>query len=197
MISDKFVILGAIIQIWGCLAYTRDTLQGKTKPNRVTWFLWAVAPLIAFTAELNKGVGLRSLMTLSVGLGPVVVFAASFVNKKSYWKLKKTDYICGVLAVLGIVLWAIFRQANVAIVFSIAADFMAATPTILKSYSHPETESAEAYTAAIASSAITLLTVTTWSIGNYGFPVYILLVNIVFVGLIQFKLGKALSRKFQ
>ncbi len=193
MISDKFAIIGFLILLWGCIVYAKETIKGKTKPNKVTWFLWSVAPLIAFAAEINKGVGLTSLMTLAVGLGPVIVFAASFVNKKSYWELKTTDYLCGVLAILGLVLWFVFREANIAIIFSILADALAATPTLIKSFSHPDTESVEAYTAAIASSVITLLTVHTWSVANYGFPIYILLVNILFVAFIQFQLGQRLS----
>src|SRR3569833_2281929 len=130
MISDKFVLLGALVQIWGCANYTLDTLRGTTKPNRVTWFLWALAPMIAFSAELDKGVGLRSLLTFSVGFGPMIVLAASFYNKKSYWQLKKTDYFCGVMALVGLALWFVFREANIAIVFSILADGLAALPTL-------------------------------------------------------------------
>lgn len=189
MISDKFVILGFILQLWGCLTYTRDTLAGRTKPNRVTWFFWALAPAIAFAAEINKGVGLRSLMTFAVGFGPLVVFIASFVNKKSYWQLKRSDYLCGLAAVVGIILWFIFREANLAIIFSIIADAMAALPTIVKSFSHPETESYMAYAMAIISAGITLLSIDAWSVANYGFPIYILLINIIFVYLIKFEAG--------
>jgi hypothetical protein len=57
MLDEKFVILGIIVGFIGSLSYLIDTIKGKTKPNRVTWFLWALAPLIAFTAEIKQGVG--------------------------------------------------------------------------------------------------------------------------------------------
>jgi hypothetical protein len=193
MISDKFVILGALIQLWGILVYARDTLRGKTKPNRVTWFLWALAPIIAFAAEINKGVGLRSLMTLSVGLGPLIVLFVSFANKKSYWRLKKSDYICGLLSILGLVLWRLYNQGDLAIVFSVAADLLAAAPTLVKSYYHPETESSEAYWVAVINAGITLLTIKVWNIANSAFPIYIFLINIVFVVFIYYKIGARLK----
>jgi len=195
MISDKFIIFGVILQLWGCLVYARDTVKGDTKPNRVTWFLWFLAPTIAFAAEINKGLGLVSLMTLSVGLGPLIVLAASFANKKAYWELHWTDYLCGLLSIVGLVLWLVYREGNIAIVFSIFADLCAAAPTLVKSFNHPETESVEAYWVAAVNAAITLLAIDTWTVANYGFPIYIFLVNIAFVLFIKFKLGLKLQGK--
>jgi hypothetical protein len=189
MISDKFVIIGFILNLWGCAVYARDTIKGKTKPNRITWFMWTLAPTIAFVAEINKGVGLISIMTLSIGLGPLIVLLASFSSKKSYWKLRQTDYLCGLLSLLGLALWIIYRDANIAIVFSIAADIFAALPTLAKSYRHPETESVEAYWPTILNAGITLLAIDTWTVANYGFPIYTFIINVVFVAFIQFKLG--------
>jgi hypothetical protein len=188
MISDKFVIIGFILNLWGCAVYARDTIKGKTKPNRITWFMWTLAPTIAFVAEINKGVGLISIMTLSIGLGPLIVLLASFSSKKSYWKLRQTDYLCGLLSLLGLALWIIYRDANIAIVFSIAADIFAALPTLAKSYRHPETESVEAYWPTILNAGITLLAIDTWTVANYGFPIYTFIINVVFVAFIQFKL---------
>ena len=43
--------------------------------------------------------GSQALLTFTVGFGPLVVFAASFVNPKSVWKLGRLDYTCGALSV--------------------------------------------------------------------------------------------------
>jgi hypothetical protein len=195
MISDKFVILGVLLQLWGCWVYALDTIKGKTKPNRVTWFLWFLAPTVAFAAEINKGVGLLSIMTLSVGLGPLIVLIASFANRKSYWELHWTDYLCGLLSILGLVLWLIYREGNIAIVLNILADLSAAAPTLVKSFRHPETESVEAYWVAIVNAGITLLAIKNWNVAHYGFPVYIFLVNIAFVAFIKYKVGIKFQRK--
>lgn len=94
MLNENFVILGAVILAIGSLSYLIDTLKGKVKPNRVTFFLWALAPLIAFAAEIKQGVGIQSLMTFMVGFSPLLIFLASFVNKKAEWKLGSFDFIC-------------------------------------------------------------------------------------------------------
>src|SRR3989344_6026188 len=162
MLDPKFVIFGAILNLIGSTTYVIATLRGNTKPNRVSWFLWAAIPFIAFSAELSLGVGLQSLMTFMVGFGPLMVFTASFVNRRSVWKLTRFDFICGGLSVLGLLLWLLIEQGNIAIAFSIVADILAAVPTIVKSYKAPETESSQVFLFAAISAGITMLTIDEW-----------------------------------
>lgn len=75
-----------------------------------------------------------------VGFNPLLIFLASFVNKKAYWEISKLDLSCGALAIAGLVLWLITGTGNLAIFFSILADGIAAIPTVIKSYHKPETE---------------------------------------------------------
>lgn len=189
MISVKFVILGALINLAGTFGYARDTIRGTTRPNRVSWAMWTLAPLIAFAAEIKKGVGLIALMTFMAGFGPLIIFLSSFVNKKSVWKLTTFDFVCGFLSLLGLSLWIITREGNIAILFAIMADAFAALPTITKSYNDPDSESWFAFLAAAISAAITLLAINTWTFANYAFPIYIFVVCALLVILIKFKLG--------
>ena len=74
MLSQNFVIIGTVIGAVGSIAYLVDTVKGKVKPNRVSFLLWSIAPLIAFAAQIKQGVGLESLMTFSAGFLPLTVF---------------------------------------------------------------------------------------------------------------------------
>ncbi len=190
MIDERFIYLGVAINFFGTLSYLKSTLQGKTKPNKVTWFLWGLAPLVAFAAQLSQGVGLISLMTFMVGFGPVLIFLASFVNKKSEWKITKFDIYCGTLSILGLLLWGITREGNVAIFFAILADGLAAVPTLIKSYHFPETENLDSYLAAGISAFIAFLTIKNWNFENFAFPIWTIFLCSVFVLIIKLKLGK-------
>jgi len=191
MISPSFVILGIIIQSVGGVGYLLDTIKGRVQPNKVSWLLWSIAPLVAFAAELSQGVGIQSLTTFIVGFIPLVVLIASFTNKKAEWKLGKLDIICGILSFLGIILWFITKVGNVAILFSIIADGLAAIPTIIKSYSHPESESHLIYSLGVVNAGIGLLAIQSWNFEHWGFPAYLLGVNLILAILIGFKLGKS------
>lgn len=173
MLNQNFVIFGALLNLVGSTSYAIDTFRGKTKPNRVTWFLWATAPLIAFSAMISGGVGLRSLMTFMVGFGPAVVFLASFVNRKAYWKISKLDIACGALSIAALILWYVTKTGEIAILLSILADALAGVPTIIKAYKEPETESYNVFFFGAISAAITLLTIEAWTFAVAAFPVYI------------------------
>ena len=193
MINQNFVILGAIIAAAGSLSYLIDTLKGKVKPNRVSFLLWSLAPLIAFFAEIKQGVGIQALMTFVVGFLPLTIFIASFVNKKAEWKLTGFDLMCGALSIVGLVFWYITKSGDIAIIFSILADGLAAIPTVVKSFNFPETESAWPYFASTISAILTLLTIKVWNVANVGFPLYIVLITLVIFSLVQFKLGKQIK----
>lgn len=190
MINENFVLAGVLLQFIGTATYLIPTLKGKVKPNRVTWFLWALAPLIAFAAEIKQGVGIQSLMTFSVGFSPFIIFIASFLNRKSKWKIGKIDILCAVLSIAGLILWSITKEGNIAITFSIFADFAAATPTILKSLKAPETEDYRIFLLSVGNSLIALAAIRIWTFAHYGFPLYILFICTVFVVLIKFRIGR-------
>lgn len=190
MLNPNFVYLGVAIIALGGVSYLIKTLRGTVQPNRVTWFLWSLAPLIAFAAQIKQGVGIQSLLTFIVGAEPLLVLLATFVNKKSYWKISKLDLTFGALSIVGLILWQVTGVGNIAILFSIMADAMAATPTIIKSFHHPESESAFTYFTSVVGALITLLTINRWNFATYGFSLYIFIVCLILTLLIQFKLGK-------
>lgn len=194
VINENFVIVGVILQSIGGFNYLVDTVRGKIQPNKVTWLLWSIAPLIAFAAEISQGVGIQALTTFIVGFVPLIIFLASFLNKKAEWKLGRLDFICGALSLIGIALWFITRQGNIAILFSIFADALAAIPTIVKSYYYPESENDAVYLVGVINAGIGLLVIKDWNFEHYGFPAYLLVLTIILVLLIRFRIGKKLAK---
>lgn len=192
MLNVHFVIVGAVIGLAGSVGYAVDTVRGRTQPNRVTWLLWGAVPLLAFAVELRSGVGLRSVMALSVGLGPLVVFAASFVNRTATWRIGRLDYICGALSIAGTAVWLLTREGLAALCAAIAADALAGAPTLVKSWRAPESESSVAYWGALVNAAVTLLTVTTVTADEVAFPLYIVVIAGVELVLVSGRLGPRL-----
>ena len=189
MISVNWVYVGSAIGALGAAVYLRDTLRGTTKPNRVTWLLWAVAPLLAAAVELDEGVGLRTLPTFMVGFMPLLVFIGSFHNPASVWKIRRIDYACGAMSVVGTLTWLVTRNGILAISAAIAADFMAGVPTLTKSWTHPETETVHTYIGAVISMLIVLLTIENWTFDVAAFPAFIVIMGSVEVVLVGFKPG--------
>jgi len=145
MLRLLFLIVGILFIFAGDFGYLADTIKGRVKPNRVTWLLWGVMPVIIYFAELSRGVGAISLLTLATGIVPFAVFTATYFNRQSIWKLTKFDLTCGVLSMIGIVLWYLSKNGDIAIMFSILADIFVLMPTLKKSFTNPETESVRVY----------------------------------------------------
>jgi hypothetical protein len=197
MLNPNFVFLGVTLQFFGGISYLVDTIKGKVQPNKVSWLLWSTAPLIAFYAEVKQGVGLQSLTTFIVGFVPLLIFIASFFNKAAKWKLGKLDVACGTLSVLGLILWLVTNVGNVAILFSILADGLAAIPTIVKSYKEPESENDLVFLFGIINAVIGLLIIKEWNFQHWGFPIYLVFLCTLLTILIRFKLGKKITTLFR
>ena len=60
-----------------------------------------------------------------------------------------------------------------AISAAIAADFLAGVPTLMKSWTHPETETVHSYTGALISMIVLLLTVDHWTFDVVAFPLFV------------------------
>lgn len=163
------------------LAYAKNTLFGGTKPNRVSWLLWCVAPLTAFAASWEAGVRWAALPTFVAGFGPLVVLVSSFANRNAYWKLHPLDYACGVCAFLALGLWAVTSDPSVAIVLSIMTSGLGSVPTILKELRSPETESTAAYLGGIVSGLSAFTAVTIWNLPSVAFPSYMVLISVILV----------------
>ena len=124
------VIIAALVALFACLSYIRSMFRGEAKPNRVSWLMWSIAPMIGTAAALSDGVRWAALPVFMAGFSPLLIFIFSFVTKKAYWKLEPFDYVCGSFSALALILWGVTKEPNIAIAFSIASDGFAAVPTI-------------------------------------------------------------------
>jgi hypothetical protein len=82
--------------------------------------------------------------------------------------------------------WLITRNGVLAISAAIAADFLAGIPTVMKSWTHPETETVHSYIGAVISMVILLLTIDQWTFDVAAFPLFIACmasIEVVLVGL--------------
>ena len=120
-------------------------------------------------------------MTLVVGINPLLVFLASFINKNAYWKIEKIDYFYGALSIIGIIAWKITGEGNIAIVFSILADAFASVPTVIKAFKNPETENPIIFLCSGINALITLLTIKEWTFAHYAFPTYFIIISTILV----------------
>jgi hypothetical protein len=184
MLDSKFTILALVLSMAGNVGYIVDTLRGRTRPNRITWSLWSLPPLIAFAAQVSRHVGGQAALTFACGLGALGVVGASFRRGRTAWKVTPVDLLFGALSLLSLAAWALTGSPEIAILLAILTDVFATLPTAIKAYRDPASESKGAFLLFGLSGLITLLTVKQWNLATYGYPAYIMVLGTVIVALI-------------
>lgn len=158
--------------------YVRDMIRGKSKPNLVTWGLWAFAPLVATGAALSADANLWATVRIfTAGFGPLVVFISAFLVRQGYWKLSKFDYACGALSLLALGVWLGAENPILAILLAAIADLLATLPTLIKAWKFPETETAYTYLVGIFTACLAIPSIPVWNVENSAFQIYLLIAN--------------------
>lgn len=187
MLPDGFIVLVIAMRLFGGLAYLRATARGRAHPELLSWFLWAMTPMIAFAAELSAGVGIVAYVTLALGISPLLVFLTAFIKRTGVMKVDRFNVLCVIFSIIGIVLWLTTSNPELAILLAIVADIASAVPTVRKIITSPETEYAPTYALSAAAMIIALFTIKEWDFAAYAFPLYVLTVNSFIVFLIGFQ----------
>ncbi|MEY9946619.1 hypothetical protein [Kitasatospora sp. GAS1066B] len=174
------VPLAAGLSLYGSARYCVAIWRGEASPNSVTWFLWALAPLIASLVGLAHGVGLAEVTTLSAALGALLVCVSTVATspRSSIGRLSAGDLACGALSLAALLAWWRTSDPRTAIALSLAADLLAGLPTLAKAYRDPRSESVDAYATMTVGAALTFVTLRHWSFVGAGFPLYLLLLNL-------------------
>ena len=189
------VIIWALVNLWFSFIYIKETIKGNTKPNRVTRLIRATAPIIATWAALYDGIHRAALPVFMSWFTPLLIFLASFVNKKAYWKLWRFDYICGFFSILALILRRLTKKPEITIIFAIISDALAAIPTLIKWWKHPQTESITAFIGWLFSASTAFFALKIFNFTELAFPIYLIVINILLISLIS--IGKINKRRKQ
>ncbi|MCB0360502.1 MAG: hypothetical protein KDD44_12725, partial [Bdellovibrionales bacterium] len=184
-IEQWLIVAGSVIYAGGTCAYVLDTVAGRTKPNRVTYAMWSLAPLVGAGAAMNAGADLWSTIPIFVsGILPLFTLLASYLNPRSYWKLTPFDLACGALSLAALALWLLVDHPTFALVLAVAGDAFASYPTVKKAIRYPETETGVAYLASALGVTAVLPAIPEWTLENCIFQTYLILLNALLAGAV-------------
>lgn len=194
--AESLVVVSACLMFWGGYKYLIDTIRGLTKPNKVSWFLWAMAPFISLGAAFSADADVwSSIRVLIGGIVPGIIFLASFINKNSYWRLRKFDWFCGFLSVAALVFWQLVDSPLIAVLLATSANTFATIPTFLKAWKYPKTESKLIYITSFISAIIIVPVIPIWNIVNSAFQISLIITTaLLVIALYRNQLVSALKK---
>jgi hypothetical protein len=181
MLPENIIYITVLISLVCYFFYFKDIFYGETRPNLVSWFLWMLAPFIGVFFQIKAGAGLSVIPVFMAGFGPLIVIIVSLFRRNSIWKIGRLDVFCGILALLALIFYIITHNLGISIIFAITSDFLAAVPTLIKSWNFPETETMTVYLSGIFNNVLGLLIIKNWIFSIYSFNVYFILINIAII----------------
>lgn len=187
-------ILGAAVAAVSGVYYIGTILKGFTKPQRVTWFGWALATILGAWAAFDAGAGSGALVVATYAVVLTIVFILSLFPKYGKHGAQRGDYVIAVLATAGIIFWQVANLSDtVATTIAIVSDFWFSWLTIRESWRQPETEAVGPWIAGSFACALGVAALESFSYAAAAFSVYILFVNITIVAVLASRKGLRFS----
>lgn len=171
MIAQIFGYLSGIAILLSFVPYTKDIFLNKTKPERASWFIWAVLGLISFSTLLAKGAKYSLLLPAGQALGDIFIFILAI--KYGIGGFKKRDIIALIAAGIGLILWFLTKEPLTALFIAVFIDGTGAFLTTIKSYEQPETETISAWWLTFLGGLFSCFSVKNFNITLLIFPIYI------------------------
>lgn len=182
------------IRLTSSSQYAVAVVRKRARPNIVTWLLWGLTPMIAVAAQIDLRPGPEVAVTAVLGIGPLVVAVVAFHTDRSASRLTPFTLGCAAASIVGIVLWQLTAMPELAIAFCIFADLLATLPTLRKAYGAPDSEYAPPYLLSVLAMLITLGTVEDGGFTAYGFPLYMLSINVILFAYATLPLARIARR---
>jgi hypothetical protein len=181
-------IISAILALVSPLIYARAILRGDARPHRTTRFVLLLITILTFASLLAQHNHQAIWLAGASAIQAVFIFGLSI--KHGMGGKDKSDVICLIIALIGIVLWRITKQPVLALYFAILADFTGMIPALIKTYRRPETEIWSYFAIDIVAGLLTLIASKEWTVQAVSYGLYIMVINMLMVGIILFGQGK-------
>lgn len=187
-----FGYLSGICIVLTFVPYTISIFRGQARPERASWFIWAVLGGITFSAQLfssaKDSLWLPGLQTI----GDAFIFLLSI--KFGIGGFARRDKISLGVAAASLVFWYLTNNPLVALFVGITIDAIGVFLTVWKNTEHPETESDLAWILTALAGLLAIFSVDPQTPVLFVYPVYIFLAGAIILasskGLVVLAINK-------
>lgn len=176
------LLIGAFLPVVSSATYMWAIATGEVRPQVTTRFLLMAITILSLASLLAAHDHTGVWLALTSAIQSVVLWVFAL------WKgtgslFNRLDMTCLGLCAIGVIFWIVSGQSLTGLLASMAADVFGCAPSIYKTWRQPYTETITFYALdAVAGLCILFSTAITWL--NALFPIYIFLINAVFVVVI-------------
>ena len=180
--ANIFIIISVILALISPLIYAKAILKGEAKPHRTTRLVLLIITTLSTVSLFFSGDRVAVWLAGVSMVQSITLFGLTLKHGIGGWS--KSDISCLIMAMIGIITWQITKQPIIALYFSIGADFVGMIPAIIKTYHRPETEIYQFFLLYVFAAGFNLLALKGWTISQFSYPIYIMIINAFMVLLI-------------
>lgn len=164
-------IIAGFFSFMGFVPYLITLFQGKTQPNRASWWIWGTLGLILGVSYYSSGARDTMWVPAIYAICQMLIAILSLKYGKGGWN--RFDRACLSAAGISLFLWWYFNSPLIAIFINLAIDSLGALPTLKKSYYEPETEDLLSWALFFTANTLNLFAVEHWSAELLAYPLYL------------------------
>jgi hypothetical protein len=181
-------LLAGIISLLGFVPYCIAIVQGRTKPNQATWWIWSIVGIMLASSYWASGATHTIWAAISYVIGPIITTALALRYGASQWS--RFDRLCLLGAAISLLLWLLLRSPQIALAINLIIDLFGALPTIRNARRRPQDEDLTSWLIFTVGNGLNVLAIDRWTWEIASYPLYITCAN----GIVLFLLLRPRNR---
>lgn len=181
---DIIGIFSGIIVIFASIPYLIDVKRKKARPARSTWMMFVILLFLGVIQSGSLGSGYSRFLIIGDITTCTLVLLFSF--RYGISSITTLDIVCYSILTLDIILWQLLDNPLLGLLITISADLVAITPTIVKTYIDPSSETPAIWLITTFASLLAIFSENEISLVIIIFPLYLALTNGV-IGVMTFR----------
>ena len=179
-----FGLMSGLLSLFAYAPYIRDTLAGRTQPQRASWLIWSVLGSIAFLSQVYEEAG-SSLWFAGVQVGGTIAVFLLSIRRGVGGFADGKDCLVLTYAAAGLVLWYATENAAYALAITIGISLLGGAVTVAKAYRAPESETVSTWFLSFVASCCAILAVGAVDWVLLAYPLYLFTLNGAIVGAVM------------
>lgn len=172
---EILAIASLVLSVGAGIPYIIEIVQGKVKPERVSWLIWTMLGLTYFvSAVISDG---AVIFTSGELVGPAIILLLSL--KFGVGGRSRMDKYSLAAAIIAFVLLIISEDVIISLLLALFIDAIAAVLTIRKLIIDPASESRLAWAITAVAGSLAVISLDKYSLENILFPAYVALVSLI------------------
>jgi hypothetical protein len=185
--------LAGVLAFLQIIPYVVSIFRGKTKPERMTFFIWFIVDAVTLSSYITVGARTTIWAVLVFTFSKLLILGLSI--KRGMGGFSKFDIGCLLMALLGIIVWVGTKNALWALYFGTFVMLVGYLPTIKKAYFLPKTENSLSWVMATGASVLNLFALTTLMPSISLLPISGTVADVLVVYLLLFPASRAKKTK--